>query len=96
VEWMQQGTCRNMNTLFVESVNIAALSCDKERQDQIYGDCRRICRGCPVFEPCENYALFKVPRSDVSFMGGMSPIERRARQKELRDLSEQISLQTVL
>ena len=70
-EWMRRGNCRNEppSTFFPsDGAGVDAA--------------RRICAGCPVLEPCLEYALRN--RIDHGVWGGASERERRRIQRQRR------------
>lgn len=71
-EWMEEAACKNKTDLFFP----------KRHKDITYiAEARRICRGCPVVDPCLEYALM-FPHQDMhGVWAGKTPRQLGAEQK---------------
>lgn len=82
--WMKNGNCRGPDT---EPQIMAEIMFPKREADIPLA--KAVCRGCPVEDPCLNYAVENRIESDGGVWGGMSDQERyRMRRNRMRQIAK--------
>ena len=74
--WMAEAACRGMDTNFFFP--------ERGNNEHTIAQAKRVCEGCPVRQPCLEYALAYSGQHDAGIWAGTTEKERRRLRRQRR------------